>query len=277
MAPYSKYDSSYIMSKTLEDITLINNQKILQPEFSEFVDYIKIEDGEPVLWIYGYGSLIWLPKFEYSKSEVGFVEGFAIRFWQGNTTHRGTPDAPGRVATLIEDRCSVTWGRSFQLRGMKQINEALKHLCTREMKLGGYKYECMNFHVHDSDKKETLQAITFVATPDNKHYLGPASINEIAATIVYSQGKSGPNLEYLFRLTDSLREINPQIVDEHLWDIENECHNLLKRRRSNDTSEFQAGQIDGQLMHKDAAADSTNRSFVSSLNFNNSFCNIRPE
>jgi cation transport protein ChaC len=42
------------------------------------------------LWIFGYGSLCWHPGFEFDKSLIGYVRGFSRKFWQGNTTHRGT-------------------------------------------------------------------------------------------------------------------------------------------------------------------------------------------
>lgn len=52
--------------------------------------------SEPVdpttIWVFGYGSLCWNPGFEYSKCVTGYIRGFVRRFWQGNTTHRGTKE-----------------------------------------------------------------------------------------------------------------------------------------------------------------------------------------
>lgn len=41
------------------------------------------------LWIFGYGSLIWNPGFEYNKSHKAYAVGFARRMYQGNAYHRG--------------------------------------------------------------------------------------------------------------------------------------------------------------------------------------------
>lgn len=42
------------------------------------------------LWVFGYGSLTWNPNFDFSSKEIGHIQGYDRRFWQGNLTHRGT-------------------------------------------------------------------------------------------------------------------------------------------------------------------------------------------
>lgn len=53
---------------------------------------------EPPLWIFGYGSLVWRPGFEFTSRKVGFIRGYSRRFWQGDTFHRGSEKAVSQGA-----------------------------------------------------------------------------------------------------------------------------------------------------------------------------------
>jgi len=60
------------------------------------------------LRIFGYGSILWNTGFGYDTAEVGYIEGYARRFWQGNTTHRGTPESVRLVMIMFKLKQSRT-------------------------------------------------------------------------------------------------------------------------------------------------------------------------
>lgn len=188
-----------------------------------------MEAKKEPFWVFGYGSLCWNPGFEYQQSITGYVKGFSRRFWQGNTTHRGTDSKPGRVATLIEDKEGITWGKAFLIS--PDNNAALPYLSTRECQLGGYRTHTVHFHprpnlfasssssapYYSTEKKH---ALLYIAVPENRHWLGAAPLPDIAKQILECQGQSGPNAEYLLRLADFMREEIPEALDEHLFSLE---------------------------------------------------------
>lgn len=225
------------------------------------------------MWIIGYGSLIFKPPPLYSFRVTGTLKGFVRRFWQSSSDHRGTPEAPGRVATLVSladlkshlrfhddlymyelggrhketDLASASladltihsvpekvsalseedlqvWGVAYYI-APEHADEMKEYLDVREQ--DGYSTHKVHFHVHSVDHSSeaaaalssahtddsgniVLESMIYIGTIDNESFVGPEDINQTANTIRSSVGPSGPNIEYLLRLTLSVRELDPQ-------------------------------------------------------------------
>lgn len=165
------------------------------------------------MWIFGYGSLIWKVDFPITASKTVWVSGWARRLWQGSTDHRGTPGAPGRVATLLRMEGEWCGGVAHKI-AEHAVDEVLAHLDHRES--GGY--ERYNFQLYASQGgPRTGSALAYVATPDNPEYLGEASARDIAAQVARSYGPSGQNREYVIELQRALE--GHGIRDTHIEEV----------------------------------------------------------
>ncbi len=163
------------------------------------------------MWIFGYGSLVWRPGFEFVEAHRAELTGYVRRFWQGSPDHRGTPQAPGRVATLIEHASATCVGRAFRL-SEEVFRDVLAPLDHREKE--GFERHTLNVRLADGRR---IDALTYIATPTNVSFLGPAPLPEMAAHIARSQGPSGPNDEYLLRLAKWLDEHD--VRDPHIEEL----------------------------------------------------------
>ncbi|MGO2131849.1 MAG: gamma-glutamylcyclotransferase [Halomonas sp.] len=153
------------------------------------------------LWLFGYGSLIWKAGFDYLERRPAWIDGWTRRFWQGSHDHRGTPEAPGRVATLIPDAHASCVGMAYLISP-----DTLLALDIREK--NGYlrKLVSLRFSDNGSDKGMS-QGLLYIATQDNAAWLGDDSIERMAQQIATASGPSGPNSDYLLHLDSALHEL----------------------------------------------------------------------
>ncbi|CAH1793223.1 unnamed protein product, partial [Owenia fusiformis] len=170
-----------------------------------------------VMWVFGYGSLLWKVDFPYKDKKMGYIEGFTRRFWQASHDHRGIPEKPGRVVTLVPstDPKEKLWGMAYEI-AEENVEDVSKHLDFREK--NGYQSFSVQFTPKDDQAKFNLKI--YIATEDNFAFLGPAKSEEIAAQIYESVGPSGKNTEYLFELANSVRNLFPHTADDHLFELE---------------------------------------------------------
>jgi len=156
------------------------------------------------VWIFGYGSLIWRPAMAYAARRAGRIEGWARRFWQASTDHRGTPEAPGRVLTLVEARDAV-WGAAYAIEraAWPEIDAALD---VREQQ--GYARLTVELGLAAGDQAgsvvETASGLLYLATPANPYFIGPEPLQATAEVVRRSRGPSGSNLDYVVELERAL-------------------------------------------------------------------------
>ncbi|MDP6375990.1 MAG: gamma-glutamylcyclotransferase [Pseudomonadales bacterium] len=163
------------------------------------------------IWLFGYGSLMWRPDFDYLDRKAARLHGWQRRFWQGSHDHRGLPHAPGRVVTLIETT-GYCDGVAFLVEAAVAA-ETFEHLDHREK--NGYQRIDAELGFRNG---EVVSGIVYVASPENHAFLGPASLREMAHQIHRSRGPSGTNREYLTRLADTLRDL--EMADHHVFELE---------------------------------------------------------
>ena len=161
-------------------------------------------------WLFGYGSLIWRPGFPHHEARVARVDGWVRRFWQGSHDHRGLPDAPGRVVTLVPEPDGHVEGLAFRMDDDAAIFERLDH---REK--NGYGLTGVVLRFRDGSATD---GCVYIAPRDNHAFLGPASLEAMAAQVTRCAGPSGTNLDYVLRLADALR--GHDIDDPHVFALE---------------------------------------------------------
>jgi cation transport regulator ChaC len=167
-------------------------------------------------WVFGYGSLIYKVDFPYLQREAASLLGWARRFWQGSHDHRGTPQAPGRVVTLVRAPRQLCRGVAYR------VDESVfEHLDHRE-KNG---YERHRSRLYLEHREETVSGTFYIAARDNPAFLGDGPLEDLARHIADSHGPSGSNADYLLHLARALRELDE--YDEHVMSLEAE---LLRQR-----------------------------------------------
>ncbi|KAF2707481.1 ChaC-domain-containing protein [Pleomassaria siparia CBS 279.74] len=188
-------------------------------------------------WLFGYGSLIWKPPPHYDQRIPGYIQGYVRRFWQASEDHRGTPEAPGRVVTLI-DRAHwdtltdhhaspiKTWGAAYHIPREK-VSEVREYLDIRE--INGYSIQFTPFHPaissttpsspSPSPSPSPINCLVYIGLPSNPQFLGPQDPQQLAAHIIKSKGPSGENREYLYLLEEGLKGLSVESGDEHVADL----------------------------------------------------------
>lgn len=170
---------------------------------------------------------------------------------QNSQDHRGTPEAPGRVVTLIErsfweqltDHHSSApdkvWGVAYRIVP-ERVAEVKEYLDIRE--INGYTIHYTPFHPAPGldpallPQRGPFQTLVYIGTPDNEQFVGPQDPQELAEHIYRSEGPSGLNRDYLLGLEKALNELSPESGDEHVTDLSDRVRAIAAREGGKESS-----------------------------------------
>ncbi len=142
-------------------------------------------------WVFGYGSLMWNPGFEFLEARTAVVHGYHRSFCLYSHHYRGTEETPGLVLGL--DLGGSCTGRAYRIAADKAA-EVRAYLHEREML--HYVYDPKDVPARLPDGRK-VRAHTYVVVRDSGRYAGKLSLEQSARFILQGVGISGANIEYL--------------------------------------------------------------------------------
>jgi cation transport protein ChaC len=153
------------------------------------------------LWVFGYGSLMWRPGFEYEERRPALLRGYHRSFCVFSHVHRGTPERPGLVFGL--DAGGACRGVAFRV-GAARADETRRYLQAREQVTSVYVEAVKGVELTD-DKRRT-EALCFVVDRRHPQYAGQLAFERQVELIAAGEGSSGKNPDYLESTLRHLRE-----------------------------------------------------------------------
>jgi cation transport protein ChaC len=154
-------------------------------------------------WVFGYGSLMWRPGFEYEEKRGAVLKGLHRSLCVYSYVHRGTPERPGLVMGL--DRGGSCRGVAFRVPE-KNWQATLEYLREREQVTMVYKETRRVIQLEGAEAK-IVSALTFVVDRSHPQYAGKLSLESQLAFVLQGEGRSGRNPDYVLNTADHLTEL----------------------------------------------------------------------
>lgn len=155
------------------------------------------------LWVFGYGSLIWRPGFEYEEAVPALVRGVHRSLCVYSWVHRGTQEQPGLVFGL--DRGGSCRGMAFRVAGQNR-ERTIAYLREREQATMVYRETVRGIEL-DGRPHDPVEALTYVADRTHPQYAGALPRERQLEIVLSACGQSGPNPEYVVNTAQHLHHL----------------------------------------------------------------------
>jgi cation transport protein ChaC len=145
------------------------------------------------LWVFGYGSLMWRPGFEFEERVPARLVGEHRALCVYSFVHRGTPEKPGLVLGL--DRGGACRGIAFRV-AEKNRAAVVTYLREREQVTSVYR-EVMRSVWLENDARQRVSALAYVVDRGHVQYAGRLSMADQHRHVIQGHGQSGANRDYV--------------------------------------------------------------------------------
>jgi cation transport protein ChaC len=162
------------------------------------------------LWVFGYGSLIWHPGFDFIDKRPACLTGYRRAFCMSSVHYRGTPERPGLVLALDRDSAGACHGVAYRV-APEAAAATIAYL--RERELVSYAYQEARLPITLAGQAAAIEAVTYVMNRDHPQYRGDLSLADQADVIAAAVGPRGPNADYLMNTVESLAALGLEDAD----------------------------------------------------------------
>ena len=152
------------------------------------------------LWVFGYGSLMWRPGFDFIEQVPARLIGEHRALCVYSFDHRGTPEKPGLVLGL--DRGGACRGIAFRVSA-GQRKETVDYLRGREQTTNVYR-EVMRSVWLENEPRQRVSALAFVVDRGHVQYAGRLSLADQLRYVRQGHGRSGNNRDYVLSTVKSI-------------------------------------------------------------------------
>jgi len=170
------------------------------------------EDRHSDLWVFGYGSLMWRPGFEFVERVPARLIGLHRALCVYSFVHRGTPERPGLVLGL--DRGGMCRGVAFRVTASRRA-ATIDYLREREQVTTVYLETVRQVELEERQRRK-VRALCFIIDRSHVQYAGRLTLDESLHHIRQGHGSSGPNREYVLETVRALEALGYRETELHL-------------------------------------------------------------
>jgi len=164
------------------------------------------------LWVFGYGSLMWRPGFDFVERVPARLIGLHRALCVYSFVHRGTPERPGLVLGL--DRGGMCRGIAFRVDAAARA-ATVAYLRAREQVTTVYLETMRRVELEEKARRQ-VRALCFIVDRRHVQYAGRLTLDACLHHVRLGHGSSGPNRDYVIETVRALEALGYRETDLHL-------------------------------------------------------------